>query len=127
MGLVVPGPSHTMTLNTANLVLLFMPWAFVVTLGHATKQQFRAHLRRRHPQAYQHIYGAYADRRRHSALDPIAWLLQLRFEMSSAWRGFGDSQLDRLGTRMRRRMLGAVVLYFSAVAWLLAGANSFAI
>jgi hypothetical protein len=115
-----------MTLSTANLVLLFMPWAFVVTLGHVAKQQFRAHLRRRHPDAYRHIYGVHADRQRHSAFDPLAWLLQLRFEMSSAWRGFGDSQLDRLGTRLRRRMLGAVVLYFSAVAWLLAGANLFA-
>jgi hypothetical protein len=115
-----------MTLSTANLVLLFMPWAFAVTLGHVAKQQFRAHLRRRHPAAYQQIYGAHADRRRHSALDPLAWLLQLRFEMSSAWRSFGDTQLERLGTRLRRRMLGAVVLYFSAVGWLLAGANSFA-
>ena len=57
-----------MALTDANLVLLFMPWACLVTLGHLAKTEFRAHLRRRHPEAYHHIYGVHADRRRHSAL-----------------------------------------------------------
>lgn len=109
-----------MALTDLKLLLLFMPWAFVVTLGHVAKQRFRAHLRRRHPEAYRRIYGVHADRRRHGACDPLAWLLQLRFEMSNAWRAFGDSQLEQLGTRLRQRMLGAVVLYFGAVGWVLA-------
>ncbi|MCC6707240.1 MAG: hypothetical protein IT492_06735 [Gammaproteobacteria bacterium] len=109
-----------MALSDTHLVLMFTPWALLVTLGHVAKQEFRAHLRRRHPEAYRRIYGVHADRRRHSALDPVAWLLQLRFEMSSAWRAFGDHQLERLGQRLRQRMLAAVVLYFGAVGWVLA-------
>ena len=112
-----------MALSNFNLVLLFMPWACLVALGHMAKQDFRAHLRRRHPEAYRHIYGVHADRRRHSALDPLAWLLQLRFEMSNAWRAFGDRQLERLGTRLRQRMLATVVLYFGAVGWVLAAGS----
>lgn len=50
----------------------------------------------------------------------MAWLLQLRFERSSAWRAFGDHQLECLGQRLRQRMLAAVVLYFGAVGWVLA-------
>jgi hypothetical protein len=109
-----------MALTDAHLILLFMPWACLVTLGHLAKRDFRAHLRRRHPTLYHQIYGVHADRSRHSACDPLAWLLQLRFEMSNAWRAFGDSQLERLGTRLRQRMLAAVVLYFGAVGWVLA-------
>lgn len=109
-----------MALSDTQLILTFAPWAFAVTLGHVAKQEFRAHLRRRHPAAYRSIYGAHADRRRHSALDPIAWLLQLRFEMSNAWRAFGDHRLEQLGQRLRQRMLGAVVLYFGALGWVLA-------
>lgn len=108
-----------MTLSTANLILLFMPWACLASLGHVAKRDFRAHLRRRHPRAYQSIYGVHADRSRHSALDPVAWLLQLRFEMSHAWRAFGDAQLDHLGERLRRRTVAAVVLYFGAIGWVL--------
>ena len=109
-----------MTLSNADLILLFMPWACLVTLGHFAKRDFRAHLRRRHPAIFQHIYGIHADRRRHSALDPLAWLLQLRFEMSNAWRAFGDSHLERLGIRLRQRMISAVLLYFATVEWVLA-------
>ncbi len=109
-----------MTLSDSHLVLLFIPWACLVALGHLAKQDFRAHLRRRHPAAYHHVYGVHADRRRHCALDPLAWLLQLRFEMSNAWRAFDDRHLERLGVRLRQRMLAAVLLYFGAVAWVLA-------
>lgn len=109
-----------MNMSDTQLILLFAPWAFIVTLGHVAKQEFRAHLRRRHPEAYRRVYGVHADRRRHSAVDPVAWLLQLRFEMSDAWQAFGDHQLARLGQRLRQRMLAAVVLYFGAVGWVLA-------
>ena len=109
-----------MAMSDTQVILLFAPWAFAVTLGHVAKQEFRAHFRRRHPAAYQRVYGAHADRRRHSALDPVAWLLQLRFEMSNAWHAFGDQQLSRLGQRLRQRMLAAVVMYFGAVGYVLA-------
>ena len=111
-----------MGLSTTNLILLFMPWACVASLGHVAKRDFRAHLRRRHPLAYQQIYGVHADRRRHSALDPVAWLLQLRFEMSDAWRAFGDAELVRLGERLRRRALATLVFYFAAIGWVLGAA-----
>ena len=111
-----------MALATSSLILLFMPWACLVSLGHVAKRDFRAHLRRRHALVYQRIYGAHADRRRHSALDPVAWLLQLRFEMSNAWQALGDAELDRLGSRLRQRMLAAVLLYFGAIGWVLAAA-----
>lgn len=111
-----------MTLSTTNLILLFVPWACLASLGHVAKRDFRAHLRRRHPLAYQRIYGVHADRSRHSALDPVAWLLQLRFEMSPAWRAFGDAQLERLGERLRRRVVATVVLYFGALGWVLGAA-----
>ncbi len=111
-----------MALSTSDLILLFMPWACLVSLGHIAKRDFRAHLRRRHALVYQHVYGAHANRSRHAALDPVAWLLQLRFEMSNAWRGLQDAQLDRLGCRLRQRMLAAVLLYFGAIGWVLAAA-----
>ena len=111
-----PAAAAGIAMSTVFLIVLFMPWACAVGLGHVAKQEFRAHLRRRHPRAYQRVYGAHADRRRHSALDPLVWLLQLRFELSPACHAFGDEQLHRLGRRLRRRMLGAVALYFLAIA-----------
>lgn len=108
-----------MALSTANLILLFMPWACLASLGHLAKRDFRAHLRRRHPLAYQRVYGVYADRSRHSALNPVVWLLQLRFEMSHAWRVFGDARLEYLGERLRRRTVATLVLYFGAIGWVL--------
>ena len=111
-----------MALSTSDLILLFMPWACLVSLGHVAKRDFRAHLRGRHNLVYQRVYGAYADRSRHAALDPLAWLLQLRFEMSNAWQALHDHQLERLGRRLRRRMLAALVLYCAAIGWVLAAA-----
>lgn len=110
--------------STLQIVLLFVPWAFFVSLGHVAKRDFRAHLRRRHPRAYQRVYGVHADRSRHSALDPLAWLLQLRFELSNACHGFGDAHLSQLGQRLRRHMLAAVALYFLAIAGVLGAAHA---
>ena len=111
-----------MTLSTSSLILLFIPWACLVSLGHVAKRDFRAHLRRRHTLVYQHVYGVHANRSRHAAMDPVVWLLQLRFEMSNAWRAFDDAQLERLGCRLRQRMLAAVLLYCGAIGWVLAAA-----
>lgn len=106
-------------MSTTFIILVFIPWAFAVSLGHVAKQEFRAHLRRRHPRAYARFYGVHADRRRHSAFDPLAWLLQLRFELSDACHAFGDARLSQLGRRLRRRMLSAVLLYCLALAGVL--------
>ena len=115
-----------MALSTQTLILLFIPWAFAFGLGHVAKRDFRAHLRRRHPQTYHAVYGVHADRSRHSALDPLAWLLQLRFELSDAWSASGDAQLARLGQRLRRLMLSTMMLYFLAIGGVLGAASAHA-
>ena len=113
-----------MALSTQTLILLFIPWACAFGLGHVAKRDFRAHLRRRHPQAYRAVYGVHADRGRHSALDPLAWLLQLRFELSNAWSAIGDAQLSRLGQRLRRLMLSTMMLYCVAIGCVLGAASA---
>ena len=107
--------SRAMLIGDQNLILLFAPWAFGVAIAHVAKRDFRAHLRRRHPRAYAGIYGVPADRTRYSALDPRAWLLAFRFELSDACRAFGDRRLNMLGRRLRRRVLCAIVLYGVAI------------
>lgn len=102
-------------MSDSAILLLFAPWAFCVALAHVAKRDFRAYLRRRHPRAYHAVYGTHADRTRHSALDPLAWLLQLRFELSRAHRAFGDERLDHLAGRLRRRLGGAIALYCVAL------------
>ena len=99
-----------------DLILLFAPWAFCIALTHVAQRDFRAHLRRQHPAAYAIVYGAHADRERHSAYNPLSWLLQLRFELSGASRAIGDRRLDTLGRRLRRVMVSAALLYCVAIA-----------
>ena len=110
-------------MSDSAILLLFAPWAFCVALAHVAKRDFRAYLRRQHPRAYHAVYGTHADRSRHSALDPVAWLLQLRFELSPAHRAFGDHRLDRLAARLRLRLGGAVALYCVALGTVVLAAS----
>ena len=104
-----------MQFSDFDLVLLFVPWAFLGALGHVAQRDFRAHLRRHHPHAYAIVYGAHANRGRHSAYNPVPWLLQLRFELSGACRTIGDRRLNVLGGRLRWLLLSAVLLYLLAL------------
>jgi len=104
-----------MSLSQPLLIAIFVPWACALALTHVAKRDFRAYLRRRHATIYQRVYGVHADRTRYSALNPLVWALQFRFEVSRACEAVADHHLTRLGRRLRRALVLTIALYFAAL------------
>jgi hypothetical protein len=113
-----------MSLSQPFLIAIFVPWACALALAHVAKRDFRAYLRRRHAAIYQRVYGVHADRTRYSALNPLVWALQFRFEISRACEVLADRHLTRLGRRLRRALVLTIALYFAALAAVVAHAHA---
>ena len=102
------------------ITLLFVPCGMMLVASHLAIRKFRAHFRRRHPDAYREVYGALLAGRAAGGGRFIARMLRLRFEWSSAYGVLGDRELDALGRRLRWCTLAAVML-FSTVLGVVAG------